>query len=1198
MKFNKKLIKMMPLMLLVPGIMLLSSKNIGGNISVAKENNQPTLFASVPTTAYIYSENGSEDRLQYLKSSGGGYRKFPLKLVRGTGQEAYCLEHTKKAPNNKPEFASGYSYTTTSESVNVLSALELQTKFNSNRDKDYYVRSLVVYELKGANWMNTALDPTGEGMLAEVKNLVAKAKNGVTTRNVTTSLSPSKVTFTQSGDYYTSGVINLQVNQPSGLKYQATLNGSTVKIANAPSGTKIIRANGSEALNGNIGTDKSFTVKVPKSANTSNITISVESRFEVGVASVYAIKGNNTRQKLALRTTEEITVKSSSQAEVVKKGNLRVVKKNDSGEPLANTSFQVMTTSGVALTGVQTTDSTGVTIFKDVPIGTHVLVETSAPWGYIKSANQSVTVFEGGESTKTVVNVRDRGNFKVIKKDEFGNPLAGAKFQLQLGSTIAKGPLTTNERGEVIFENMPTGGYSLVEVAAPEGYLIDPNQNCQIIEVSSARVEEKVITNKLIRGNIQVTAVDSADGKIKLPGAEFKVYDSSNKLVSTGVTDASGVVMFRDLPYGKYTVQESKAPTGYFLNSKPVEVNITTNGSTYATTIYHDRIRDFSMPSYNVKDSSGKIVGTLEKDKTYSFNVKIISKFLNLTLPSDAVLTSPTIDKFKYAIAVNDGTVNQSISSITTSNLKGTVIASGTRTNIPIKDLSTIWQKIEFKTPNDDSYGEIVFVVEIESAKDGNPNNDRLVVKLPILNGRTDEILITNMEVYPNTNGDALVGNDVNVKLDVSSNSLKTYNVSSKITISGPAGFGTKTLTKPVYGVSAEESGSVYFKFKPTVEGTYTISAEAKIPSSTASTKSETIRVVPPSEPKTYLNATNRNNSVYDTNSYIKTYVKVKKRDKDKVVISYCDEPCQEDENGTKSCPGHKHWTWNDWYYAFVPIKSTKMTGIDEKFNITEIKFRSKLTEDNAKKYPLYISEDGYVDMLNVDSAKYGQVKAGYGFDIKVKTEYTNNLPTVFNRAYSSNKVPGNSRWSEYKVIPHSGTKIPYIYSDIIGEKTVSVDSQVSEYSGVVSVAVPSLSDLIIESPNQLYIKMPDPSNEYYMVNEVYTPRYSDSKVKQGLVMSNTTGVKITNEKYSESKQFEFKKDSSDTMNKRGYYISKEIKDGVKTLSFYNRYEGYGLNNNNRYAGYGLNNNNRLHDRKDIAIKVSGGRYDDVKDSE
>lgn len=76
---------------------------------------------------------------------------------------------------------------------------------------------------------------------------------------------------------------------------------------------------------------------------------------------------------------------------------------------------------------------------------------------------------------------------------------------------------------------------------------------------------------------------------------------------------------------------------------------------------------------------------------------------------------------------------------------------------------------------------------------------------------------------------------------------------------------------------------------------------------------------------------------------------------------------------------GYRHY-----YCVTTATKSSKLTiNHFENYEITNVFFRSKLTEDN---------EGGWIDIKN---GKTGKVKAGYGFEIKIVAKFTTNINTA-----------------------------------------------------------------------------------------------------------------------------------------------------------------------------------------------------------
>ena len=181
--------------------------------------------------------------------------------------------------------------------------------------------------------------------------------------------------------------------------------------------------------------------------------------------------------------------------------------------------------------------------------------------------------------------------------------LAGAKFQIinssvnpvKVGSAIyAPGAviceLTTNGAGLAQTENIfPVGSYTVKEVAAPTGYLL----NTQWQKTFSVTPEQKNHSftyaagtgcpETVISGSIRITKkiVSTVDQlSAAEPGAKFSVTDSKGNVVDTITTGGDGIGTSRNLPYGTYTVQQISGQTGTVLCG-PWTVTVNEHGKVY-----------------------------------------------------------------------------------------------------------------------------------------------------------------------------------------------------------------------------------------------------------------------------------------------------------------------------------------------------------------------------------------------------------------------------------------------------------------------------------------------------------------------------------------------------------------------------------------------------------------------------------------
>ena len=176
------------------------------------------------------------------------------------------------------------------------------------------------------------------------------------------------------------------------------------------------------------------------------------------------------------------------------------------------------------------------------------------------------------------------GSFKLTKYDETneGKKLQNATFALtdENGKVIYR---TSDSNGEVNFEDIAPGRYTLEETRAPEGYqLTNKKWQVTVLNDGSVRIRETSVTgeSKLYTGdniNIQVSnrpagqkfRVYKKDGDGRpLPGAKFKIFDPEDKDSNFPIyatSDQNGIVEFNGTPQENknYVLEEVEPPKGY-----------------------------------------------------------------------------------------------------------------------------------------------------------------------------------------------------------------------------------------------------------------------------------------------------------------------------------------------------------------------------------------------------------------------------------------------------------------------------------------------------------------------------------------------------------------------------------------------------------------------------------------------------------
>ena len=205
----------------------------------------------------------------------------------------------------------------------------------------------------------------------------------------------------------------------------------------------------------------------------------------------------------------------------IKRGNVSGKKVNEKNEPLEKAVFGLFktdTTEFTAENALLTTESdkNGKFSFSEIPYGEYIVKEIAAPTGYILSDKQyEVNISEDGDSVEITVENRPV-SVSISKTDIYGMELTGAKMQLIDTDGKVIDEWTSTDTAHVI-SNIPSGGYTLKEIAAPDGYVIATDISFTIDEYGVVTVEGVKATAYNADGVPCITMVDKAVDKPTTP---------------------------------------------------------------------------------------------------------------------------------------------------------------------------------------------------------------------------------------------------------------------------------------------------------------------------------------------------------------------------------------------------------------------------------------------------------------------------------------------------------------------------------------------------------------------------------------------------------------------------------------------------------------------------------------------------------
>lgn len=425
---------------------------------------------------------------------------------------------------------------------------------------------------------------------------------------------------------------------------------------------------------------------------------------------VYKVGADPRDYNIEYNTAPDMTV-----MEQVIKGKIGIIKHTDDGEtqietPEKGAEFQVYLKSSGSFVNADkderdtiVCDEDGFASTKLLPYGVYTVHQSKGWDGREKITDFDVFINTDGKTYKFLINNKNFESYlKVVKLDkETGKriPYEGAAFEIydsnnhRITMQYTYPQVTsihtfyTNKEGYLITpEKLPYGDYTLKEVQAPYGYVLDDtpvpfsitqensstDTGVTVVKVKARDVAQKGVINITKTGEI-FSSVEENKGVYtpkysvgNLKGAVFEIYAAEDittldgtvryeqgALVDTVTTDDDGVAKSKELYLGKYTVIEKTAPNGYVHNSTKYDVELIYAGQNVSVTstdlsVYNDR--------QNVSVSLKKIMA---EDKTFSIgnNGEITSVRFGIyagedikanngdVIPKDALITFANCDK-------------------------------------------------------------------------------------------------------------------------------------------------------------------------------------------------------------------------------------------------------------------------------------------------------------------------------------------------------------------------------------------------------------------------------------------------------------------------------------------------------------------------------------------------------------------------
>ena len=410
---------------------------------------------------------------------------------------------------------------------------------------------------------------------------------------------------------FTRGTIKVNKTAEDGI-----VSGREFKVTgnDGSSYTKKTKANGVAEFSGlkvyNTYTGKAITYTVSE--------INVDTRYEVPKAQNVTLTSGN--------VDLTVNVKFNNQ---LKTGSIKINKHSEDNQ----NGDREFTITGNGKTYTVKTGDDGIAILSDIPVYdsnnekiTYTISEKNVPVRYVVPADQTATLTADATTTKKFKNILKKFTVEVTKQDsetssaQGDGTLSGAVYGIYRDGTLVD-TYTTDGSGYFKTKEYVCGNYTVQEILPSEGYLLDKTVYSVGAEAENYFIEHNplsmTVTEDVIKGNIaMIKHSDDGSTQIETPevGAEFEVYLKSSGSYANAkdsekdclVCDENGFAQTKDMPYGIYTVHQTKGWEGTEFIAD-FDVNISENGQTYRYLINNAEFKSY-VKVVKVDSETGKTI--------------------------------------------------------------------------------------------------------------------------------------------------------------------------------------------------------------------------------------------------------------------------------------------------------------------------------------------------------------------------------------------------------------------------------------------------------------------------------------------------------------------------------------------------------------------------------------------------------------
>ena len=678
------------------------------------------------TFDYCYDSTGNIIKFQQTTVSDGytvGTPGEELCKIFADGKEAYCIEpgHTLHSGNTLTEDGSTVWKNLGSAKQKAINLALLYGKPGSGKclsgteDQKWVATQLIVWEfVSGCRSTSEGYKCTNTKFIDGI--CAGGANPGV--KSVYNTISKSLANYSTVPSF--ASAIASKV-EPYEMKYS--------------DGKYTLTLTDSNSILSDFDFKTTSGISVSKSGNklTLTSTLPVNDAVTFNSAKSMPSVGNTTLIPYGDATLQDVITGVENDADPIRayfkvktsSGNLKLVKTSEDGN-VANIEFTV---KGDDYNKTVKTNSKGEFELTDLVPGKYTVTEHT-PTEYAEQKSKTVNVESGKTATISFSNVLKKWNLTVTKTDaetksaQGDATLAGAVYGIYNNGKLAD-KYTTDKNGSFTTSYYVCGdNWTLKEIEPSEGYLLDEIEYHIGAEAKKYTLENNSVsigvTEDILKGKIAIIKhTDDGSTKIETPekGAEFQVYLKSSGSYAkakdserdTLICDEYGFAETKDLPYGTYTVHQTKGWNGTEFISD-FDVFISENNKTYKYLINNASLESYvkivkvdsetgkQIPyagaGFQIYDPNGKLV-----NMTYTYpEVTTIDTFYT---NSDGYLITPETLPYgkgysavevqaSYGYILDSTPVYFDITAENTSEENGVTIVKAEKKNTPQKGTITV----------------------------------------------------------------------------------------------------------------------------------------------------------------------------------------------------------------------------------------------------------------------------------------------------------------------------------------------------------------------------------------------------------------------------------------------------------------------------------------------------------------------------